>query len=469
MFITTGASCWLMGKGSGPPELDAIDMRGNIIKNGSFRQLKWWDEVHKSNTDDTYSITVRKNHVILERGKSEMDGGTVGLIQNLETNVGRYRALILSLDVCIEHHSLKDTGYWAKKHGGIGELPLVISLKYQDVNDGLQMWTIGFITRSHRIKDIGSQQNITLTREGIWSRHEFDLMNDGFRKDSSGNVLPKPKKVLQISVSGKGWDFSTAVGNMKLSSKRARERTKPHAPHPPQHSSRNTVQPQQSTSTSTSTQRSRSPSQKKEPRQQLQKKAPGRSRSAPPKEAPVKPRAPARKQNEPQKRGRQAAPPTPPMEQTTPPPPPSPPSPPQSQLPKSFKYDRVYVDASNVAHGVDLKKPLVTNIILTYNKLVEMGFQTVIIIADASLRHKIDDSRAFEDLINRGIVSQAPAKTSADEFLIGFAKQKTGYIITNDKLQEWRKSDPWAKKNLDDLSIQFMIQEDMVLFVGFPG
>ena len=140
----------------------------------------------------------------------------------------------------------------------------------------------------------------------------------------------------------------------------------------------------------------------------------------------------------------------------------------QRKLPDSFLYDRVYIDASNVGHGVDLKTPTVDNIVLIKDKLREMGFETIIIIADASLRHRIDDKKRFEELIDSGMISQAPAKTEADEFIIGFAKQKIGYIVTNDKLDDWRKKDPWVKENLDKVHIQFMIQEDMVQFVGFP-
>lgn len=142
--------------------------------------------------------------------------------------------------------------------------------------------------------------------------------------------------------------------------------------------------------------------------------------------------------------------------------------PPKQKLPDSFLYDRVYVDASNVAYGVDLKKPIVNNIVLIHDKLWEMGFETIIVIADASLRHKIDDKKRFEELIDGGMISQAPAKTEADDFILGFAKQKIGYIVTNDKMDEWRRKDPWVKENLGKVHIQFMIQEDMVQFVGFP-
>ena len=126
------------------------------------------------------------------------------------------------------------------------------------------------------------------------------------------------------------------------------------------------------------------------------------------------------------------------------------------------------MDASNVAHGADLKKPTVNNILLVAEKLRSIGFTKVIIIADASLRHKIDDKKRYEELLTQGFISQAPAKTEADEFLIGFAKQKIGYIVTNDRLEKWMQKDPWVKDNLYDIHIQFMIQEDMVLFVGFP-
>lgn len=497
-----------MPRETSPSFLDHRDMRGNIIKNGSFRQLKWWDQIHKSKTEDIFSITPKNNYVLLERTKSGNDGGTVGITQTIDVNVVRYRSLVLSLDAWIDFHTLLDTGFLAAKHGGMGELPLMVTIRYQDVQDHLQVWSYGFITETQKLKDTGNLTNVAFLKKCAWHHLDLDLMQDSIRRDSSGRLLPRPKKIIQINVSGKGWDFRSAIGNLKLSRRavrskpdpkqRAQDRSegsgsprspemkkptpgkpgKPTPPPPPKPSPRRSKKSSSSKSREVPTQ---APQAGKRPSQDSRKSTPppakpptkARARKSPPKPSKESQRtakapsiqAPASQT----KKSASSEPSPPPSSQQSKRPTDSELVPPSKQkLPDSFLYDRVYVDASNVAHGVDLKKPIVNNIILIHDKLWEMGFETIIVIADASLRHKIDDKKRFEELIDGGMISQAPAKTEADEFILGFAKQKIGYIITNDKMDEWRRKDPWVKENLDKVHIQFMIQEDMVQFVGFP-
>jgi len=419
-----------------PPKLDSIDMRGNLIKNGAFKNLKGWNQIHKSNTNDTFSIKWKQNHIIFERAQSESDGGTLGVSQNIDAIVSKYKSLILSLDVWIDYHTLKDTGKWAKKHGGLGELPLMISMKYQDVNDILQVWNYGFITKSGRVDDSRAQINISYITKRKWHHYDINILSDSVRRDSSGKVLPRPKKILQVNVYGKGWDFRGAIGNLKLSSKVGRVKG-----------------PAKSTN-ERKTQERKGQERKGQERKGQERKTQERKGQ----ERKIQERKTQERKVQERKTQERKV-----QERKTP-------SPIETKsISLKLQYDRVYVDASNVAHGIDSKIPSVHNIILIHDKLKNMGFARIIIIADASLRHKIDEKDTFEKLIDEGMVSQAPAKTAADEFIIGFAKQKLGYIVTNDKLEDWKKKDPWVKENIDELHIQFMIQEDMVQFVGFPS
>ena len=70
----------------------------------------------------------------------------------------------------------------------------------------------------------------------------------------------------------------------------------------------------------------------------------------------------------------------------------------------------------------------------------------------------------FEDV---GIIQQAPANTAADQFILEFAKKNRGYIVSNDKMDDWKEKDAWVKKNLDALRVKFMILNGVVSFVGF--
>jgi hypothetical protein len=72
----------------------------------------------------------------------------------------------------------------------------------------------------------------------------------------------------------------------------------------------------------------------------------------------------------------------------------------------------VLVDGSNVAHSTE-GKPLVGNLLAVRDKLKEEGFDPII-MADAALRHQIDDPKVYEDMIESGSVRQAPAGTDAD-------------------------------------------------------
>lgn len=61
------------------------------------------------------------------------------------------------------------------------------------------------------------------------------------------------------------------------------------------------------------------------------------------------------------------------------------------------------------------------------------------IIADASLRHRIDEPVAYEALVHSGSILQAPAGASADRFIVLLARKRESegqrvLILTNDRL-----------------------------------
>jgi Zc3h12a-like ribonuclease protein len=119
----------------------------------------------------------------------------------------------------------------------------------------------------------------------------------------------------------------------------------------------------------------------------------------------------------------------------------------------------VLVDGSNVAHSTEGEKPLVANLMAVRDKLKEEGFEPII-MADAALRHQIDDPKRYEQLIDDGAVRQAPAGTDADYFILSFARELNATIVSNDRFRDRASQFPEAR----DRVIRYMIvNEEVVL------
>ena len=118
----------------------------------------------------------------------------------------------------------------------------------------------------------------------------------------------------------------------------------------------------------------------------------------------------------------------------------------------------VLVDASNVAHSTEGQQPLLSNILAVREKLTEEGLEPVV-VADAALRHQIDDRSGYERLVDEGVVRQAPAGTDADYFILSFARELDARVVSNDRFRDRLKDFPDAPDRL----IRYMIVEDEVV------
>ena len=118
----------------------------------------------------------------------------------------------------------------------------------------------------------------------------------------------------------------------------------------------------------------------------------------------------------------------------------------------------VLVDAANVAHFTEGPTARLANIRLVTDKLTEEGFRPLI-VADAALRHQIDDKAAYEKLIEDGVVKQAPAGTDADYFILSFAREMKARILTNDRFRD--RAAEFAEER--DRVIRFMIVDGAVV------
>ena len=125
---------------------------------------------------------------------------------------------------------------------------------------------------------------------------------------------------------------------------------------------------------------------------------------------------------------------------------------------ESKTSNAVIVDGSNVAHSTEGDTPQVANLVAIQQKLKEEGLEPII-VADAALRHQIDDPQKYEQLIEEGVVRQAPAGTDADYFILSFARELNASIVSNDRFRDRIKQFPEARERV----IRFMIVNDEVV------
>ena len=131
---------------------------------------------------------------------------------------------------------------------------------------------------------------------------------------------------------------------------------------------------------------------------------------------------------------------------------------PQSLSEREQASNVVLVDGSNVAHSIEGEPPHVANLIAVREKLREEGLEPII-VADAALRHQIDDPQRYEKMIDDGMVRQAPAGTDADYFILSFARELNASVVSNDRFRDRIKQFPEIRERV----IRYMIVQDEVV------
>jgi hypothetical protein len=99
---------------------------------------------------------------------------------------------------------------------------------------------------------------------------------------------------------------------------------------------------------------------------------------------------------------------------------------------------KVVVDASNVAHFGRKRdaKPSLEYIVKAAEALEKLGYEPIL-IADASLRHEIDQKDEFNQLLNEDKVQQVPSGTTADHYILKMAEEEDAKILSNDVFREY--------------------------------
>ena len=118
----------------------------------------------------------------------------------------------------------------------------------------------------------------------------------------------------------------------------------------------------------------------------------------------------------------------------------------------------VLIDGSNVAHSSEGERARLANILIVAEKIREEGMEPII-VADAALRHQIDDRGAYERLVEEGKIRQAPAGTDADYFILSFARELGASVLSNDRYRDRIAKYP----EVEDRIIRYMILADEVV------
>jgi hypothetical protein len=142
------------------------------------------------------------------------------------------------------------------------------------------------------------------------------------------------------------------------------------------------------------------------------------------------------------------------------------------KLNKKPPISRIVVDGSNVARaGLKDGQGSAEQLINVYNSLKKYyGFDGIVILIGAGLRHHTPDFEKLKPYIDNNVVREAPAGTSDDFYIIQFALDNDMLILTNDMYRDFKEKHLELKGQIDMRRVTFMINPDGSLSLGeFPN
>jgi len=142
------------------------------------------------------------------------------------------------------------------------------------------------------------------------------------------------------------------------------------------------------------------------------------------------------------------------------------------KLNKKPPISRIVVDGSNVARaGLKDGQGSAEQLIIVYNSLKkDYGFDGIVILIGAGLRHHTPDFEKLKQYIDNDVVREAPAGTSDDFYIIQFALDNDMLILTNDMYRDFKEKHLELKGQIDMRRVTFMINPDGSLSLGeFPN
>ncbi|KZX15362.1 NYN domain-containing protein [Methanobrevibacter filiformis] len=121
---------------------------------------------------------------------------------------------------------------------------------------------------------------------------------------------------------------------------------------------------------------------------------------------------------------------------------------------------KVVIDASNVAsYKRDENSKPKLNYILSAVKALEQKNNEFIIVADASLKHEIDDKDKYNQLLEEKTIEQVKPGHNADQYILNIANEKNAKILSNDLFREFRDE----FHDINNMRIPFSFKDDRII------
>ncbi|MDR1819512.1 MAG: Zc3h12a-like ribonuclease [Methanobrevibacter sp.] len=121
---------------------------------------------------------------------------------------------------------------------------------------------------------------------------------------------------------------------------------------------------------------------------------------------------------------------------------------------------KVVIDASNVASfGREEGSKAKLKYLLSAVDALEKRNDSFVIIADASLRHNIDEKEKYIELVDNDFVEEVETGNNADHFILNLAEKEHAKIISNDKFRDF--SDEFHDINY--MRIPFSFDDDDII------
>ena len=133
---------------------------------------------------------------------------------------------------------------------------------------------------------------------------------------------------------------------------------------------------------------------------------------------------------------------------------------------KYYKTDDLLfvIDGANVALSKknSNNKGLLKSLQILEKKLKSYSITRIEILCDRSLRYRIDEQSSYFRLIEMEKIIETPAGTQADNFILNYAKENDGFVISNDRFKDFY--DIFGKEWIKNKRITFTFIGQSVIF-----